>query len=67
MGLVKYSTVLNCRGVELYVRVEVFPPIYKMVMSKQNDILELSKFSLKMRSLNIDEGRGWPKAFFAQV
>ena len=48
-------------------RVEVFPPIYKMVRSKQNDILELSKFSLKMRSLNRDEGRGWPNAFFAQV
>ena len=32
--LVKYFTVLNCCGVELYVGVEVFPPIFRMESSK---------------------------------
>ena len=33
---------------ELYEGVEIFPKIFKMRGSKQNDIVELWKFSLKM-------------------
>ena len=39
--LVNYFTVLNWRGVGLYVRLEVSRPIFKMGRSKQNDIVEL--------------------------
>ena len=45
-SLVNKSTMLNCRGVELYIRVE---RIFKMGRSKKkNYIVELWKFSLKM-------------------
>ena len=46
-----WSTTLTCLivgRVELYVRVEVFPPIFKIERSKQNDTLKPLKFSLKM-------------------
>ena len=38
--------------VDLYMRVKVFPSIFKMGRSKQNDIVELLKFSFKMVDLN---------------
>ena len=35
---------------EFYVGVEIFPKVFKVRGSKQNDIVELWKFSLKMGS-----------------
>ena len=47
--LCAWSSSLPCLilGV-LYVKMEVFPPIFKMEKSKRNDIVELWKFSIKM-------------------
>ena len=47
-------TALSCltAGVELYVGAEVFPQIFKMKRSKQNEIMELGNFSLRMGVAN---------------
>ena len=39
--LVNYFNVFSCWGVELYVEVEVFLPVFKIEKSKQNDVEEL--------------------------
>ena len=56
-------TTLPCLtvGGELYVETAVFPPMFKMGRSKQNDIVKFWKFSIKMGG---GFGGWWANSFF---
>ena len=57
--LVKYSTVLNWKEVEFYVRVEVFPPVFKMGDQNKMMLQNFGNLALKCEFLiNWEWGSG---------